>query len=83
METCSHKDLFPFVGSESIISSHIVDSMGQLAMLGLQRNQLWIVGEQDDASTYNFYYIESFMEYLLESSDVREDSYKVFEVTLI
>lgn len=44
---------------------------------------MWVAGEQVDASTYNFYCTESFMEYILENSDVREDSYRVFEDTLI
>ena len=32
---------------------------------------------------HNFYCTESFMEYLLESLDVRDDSYRVSEGTLI
>ena len=41
------------------------------------------MGEQIDASTYNFYCIESFMEYFLESLDLLEVAYSIFEGTLI
>ena len=40
-------------------------------------------GEQIDASTCNFYCTESFMEYLLESSDLWEVSYSISEGALI
>ena len=83
METDSHGDLLPSTGSESISSFHTASSIGQLALSHFQRNQLWIAGEQIDASTYNLYSIESFMEYLLESSDLREDSYSISEGALI
>ena len=52
-------------------------------MSHFQRDQLWIVGEQIDASTYNFYYTESFMEYFLESLDLQEVSYSISEGTII
>ena len=44
---------------------------------------MWVAGKQVDASTYNFYCIEQFMEYLLESLDLQEVSYSISEGTLI
>lgn len=71
-ELGSHIDLLPSTRSGSISSSHTADSIGQLAASHFQRDQLWAAREQ-----------ESFIEYLLESSNVRGDSYKVSEDTLI
>ena len=44
---------------------------------------MWCAGEYVDASSYNFYCTEPFMEYLLDSAGVRLDSHKVSEGVLI
>ena len=67
MEMGSHDDLLPSTRCESISSFHTTTGIEQLALSHFQRDQLWIAREQIDASTYNFYCTESFMEYLLAS----------------
>lgn len=55
VESSSRVDLLPFAGSKSISSSHMANSTGQLVVPHFQTDQLWIAGEQVDASTYNFF----------------------------
>ena len=54
MVLSSHVDLLPSAQSESIFTSHTANSMGQMVAPHFQRDQLWVVGEQVDASKYNF-----------------------------
>jgi hypothetical protein len=73
----------PVESSSQVDLSHIADSVVQLAVPHFQRDHLWIAGEYVEASTYNFYCTKSFMEYLLVSADVHQDSYGVSEGILI